>query len=113
MLVAAIGIDGDGHKQPLAVVEGATENSATVQALLDNLIERGIDPAVPRLFIVDGAKALSKAIRATFGKTAAIQRCQTHNAATSWTVCRKSFTPRHVECFAKLGNLMTRRRPKS
>ena len=80
VLVAAIGIDGDGHKHPLAVVEGATENSATVQALLDNLIERGIDPAVPRLFIVDGAKALSKAIRATFGKTAAIQRCQIHKA---------------------------------
>ena len=70
----------DGHKHPLAVVEGATENTATVQALLDNLIERGIDPAVPRLFIVDGAKALSKAIRATFGKTAAIQRCQIHKA---------------------------------
>ena len=80
VLVAAIGIDGDGHKHPLAVVEGATENSATVQALLDNLIERGIDPAVPRLFIVDGAKALSKAIRATFGKTVAIQRCQIHKA---------------------------------
>ena len=80
VLVAAIGIDGDGHKHPLAVVEGATENSATVQALLDNLIERGIDPEVPRLFIVDGAKALSKAIRATFGKTVAIQRCQIHKA---------------------------------
>ena len=66
VLVAAIGIDGQGDKHPLAVVEGATENTATVQALLDNLIERGLDPAVPRLFIVDGAKALSKAIRATF-----------------------------------------------
>jgi transposase-like protein len=80
VLVAAIGIDGDGNKHPLAVVEGATENTATVQALLDNLVERGIDPAVPRLFIVDGAKALSKAIRATFGKTVAIQRCQIHKA---------------------------------
>ena len=80
LVLVAIGIDGDGHKHPLAVVEGATENTATVQALLDNLIERGIDPAVPRLFIVDGAKALSKAIRATFGKTVAIQRCQIHKA---------------------------------
>lgn len=80
VLVAAIGIDGDGGKHPLAVVEGATENTATVQALLDNLVERGIDPAVPRLFIVDGAKALSRAIRATFGKTVAIQRCQIHKA---------------------------------
>ena len=44
VLVAAIGIEGDGDKHPLAVVEGATENTATVQALLDNLIERGLDP---------------------------------------------------------------------
>ena len=80
VLVAAIGIDGDGGKHPLALVEGATENAATVQALLDNLVERGLDPAVPRLFIVDGAKALSKAIRATFGRDVAIQRCQIHKA---------------------------------
>jgi transposase-like protein len=80
LLVAAIGIDGEGGKHPLAGVEGATENTATVQALLDNLVERGLDPAVPRLFIVDGAKALSKAIRATFGQTVAIQRCQVHKA---------------------------------
>jgi transposase-like protein len=80
VLVAAIGIDGQGGKHPLAVAEGATENTATVQALLDNLVERGLDPAVPRLFIVDGAKALSKAIRATFGNTVAIQRCQIHKA---------------------------------
>lgn len=80
VLVAAIGIDGDGGKHPLALVEGATENTATVQALLDNLIERGLDPQVSRLFIVDGAKALSKAIRATFGKDSLIQRCQIHKA---------------------------------
>ena len=80
VLLAAIGIDANGDKHPLALVEGATENTATVQALLDNLVERGLDPAVARLFIVDGAKALSKAIRATFGKTVAIQRCQIHKA---------------------------------
>ena len=80
VLVAAIGIDTEGGKHPLAVVEGATENTATVQALLDNLVERGLDPAVSRLFIVDGAKALSKAIRVTFGKDSLIQRCQIHKA---------------------------------
>jgi putative transposase len=80
VLVAAIGIDAEGGKHPLALVEGATENTATVQALLDNLVERGLDPAVSRLFIVDGAKALSKAIRATFGKDSLIQRCQVHKA---------------------------------
>src|SRR5258708_10093845 len=79
VLVAAIGVDGEGNKHPLALVEGATENAATVQALLDNLVSRGLDPTVPRLFIVDGAKALSKAIRRTFGSAPAIQRSQIHN----------------------------------
>ncbi len=51
---------------------------AVVQALLDNLLGRGLDPSAPGLFIVDGAKALTKAIRNTFGHAAAIQRCQVH-----------------------------------
>ena len=57
-----------------------SKNAATVQALIDNLVERGLNPTVPRLFIIDGSKALSKAIRATFGRDAAIQRCQIHKA---------------------------------
>ena len=80
ILVAAIGVDAKGDKHPLGLIEGATENAATVQALIDNLVERGLDPAVPRLFIIDGAKALSKVIRRTFGRTVAIQRCQVHKA---------------------------------
>src|SRR5215218_7851568 len=80
VLVAAVGIDATGEKHPLGLVEGATENAATVQALLDNLVERGLDPAVMRLFIIDGAKALSKAIRRTFGRNTPIQRCQVHKA---------------------------------
>jgi putative transposase len=73
-------IDADGHKHPLALIEGATENAAVVQALIDNLIERGLDPKVCRLFIIDGAKALSKVIRRTFGAHTPIQRCQLHKA---------------------------------
>ena len=80
ILVAALGIDADGNKHPLGLIEGATENAATVRALIDNLIERGLDPAVCRLFIVDGAKALSKVIRSTFGRHTPIQRCQIHKA---------------------------------
>src|SRR5881398_2185731 len=80
VLVAALGIDGEGHKHPLALIEGATENAAVVQALIDNLIERGLDPKVCRLFIIDGAKALSKVIRRTFGAHTPIQRCQLHKA---------------------------------
>jgi transposase-like protein len=80
LLVAAVGIDGEGTKHPLGLVEGATENAAVVQALLDDLVKRGLDPSVPRLFIIDGAKALSKAIRRTFGRDTPIQRCQVHKA---------------------------------
>ena len=80
ILLAAVGIDGNGIKYPLGVIEGATENTAVVQSLLDNLIERGVDPSVCRLFIIDGAKALTKAIRKTFGRHTPIQRCQVHKA---------------------------------
>ncbi len=80
VLVAAIGIDGEGIKHPLALMEGATENAAVAQALIDSLVDRGLDPAVPRLFIIDGSKALSRAIRRSFGRETAIQRCQIHKA---------------------------------
>jgi len=80
VLIAAIGIDGEGIKHPLALMEGATENAAVAQALIDSLIARGLDPAVPRLFIIDGSKALSRAIRRSFGGETAIQRCQIHKA---------------------------------
>jgi putative transposase len=79
-VLAAIGIDGAGAKHPLGLLEGATENAAVVQALLDNLIERGLDAKLCRLFIVDGSKALIKAIRRRFGRHTPIQRCQLHKA---------------------------------
>src|SRR5271167_4007532 len=56
VLLAALGVNGAGDKHPLGVIEGATENATVVQALIDNLIERGLDPKVCRLFIIDGAK---------------------------------------------------------
>jgi putative transposase len=80
VLVAALGIDSQGFKHPLGLMEGATEHGAVVQALIDDLIERGLDPAVPRLFIIDGSKALAKAIRRSFGRHTPIQRCQIHKA---------------------------------
>ena len=67
VLVAAIGIDGAGDKHVLAVALGATENAAVVKALLADLIERGLRPDIARLFIVDGAKALSRAYATPLG----------------------------------------------
>lgn len=78
VLVAAIGIDGAGDKHVLALALGATENAAVVKALLADLVERGLQPDIARLVIVDGSKALSRAVRDTFGRFALIQRCQVH-----------------------------------
>ena len=80
MLVATVGIDTEGIKHPRWVIEDATENAATVWALLDNLIARGLDPALCWLFIVDGAKPLSKAIRQVCGRHTPVQRHQVHKA---------------------------------
>jgi putative transposase len=89
VLIGAIGIDGNGDKHILGLVEGATESAAAAQALLDNLIERGLDPKVPRLFILDGAKALSKAVRVTVGRQTLIQRCQVRKARNIAERCPK------------------------
>ena len=80
ILLAAVGVDGNGDKHPLGVMEGASENAAVCQALIDNLVGRGLDPGVCRLFIIDGSRALLKAIRASFGRNTPIQRCQVHKA---------------------------------
>ena len=112
LLVAAIGVDANGDKHPLGLVEGATENATTVQALIDNLIERGLDPTVRRLFIIDGAKALSKAIRRTFGRDAAIQRCQFTRRATFWSGCPNRCTLRCGASCGKPGKWTTPKGPK-
>ena len=69
-----------GCRQQIEATARRRRHSAVVQALIDDLIERGLDPAVPRLFIIDGSKALSKAIRRSFGSHTPIQRCQIHKA---------------------------------
>jgi hypothetical protein len=63
--------------KPTTIPEGATENAAVVQALIDNLIKRGLDPKICRVSIIDAPKALSKVIRRTIGAHTPIQRCQT------------------------------------
>jgi transposase-like protein len=77
-VLIALGIDCEGQKQVLGLREGDTENSRVAKALLRDLAERGLDPERARLFVIDGAKALSAAIRKTFGTLAVIQRCQIH-----------------------------------
>jgi putative transposase len=77
-IVIALGITAGGQKHVLGFEEGSTENSTVVQGLLGDLIERGLPTARGLLFVIDGSKALSKAIKDTFGQYALIQRCQVH-----------------------------------
>lgn len=78
VVLAAVGIDVDGEKHPLGLREGATENAAACKALLEDLIERGLNPERTILVAIDGAKALRRAVLDTFGERALIQRCQAH-----------------------------------
>lgn len=77
-LVVAIGIDPSGRKLVLGLRQGATENAVVVGALLGDLSERGVDFTRPRLYIVDGSKAIRTAIRNYAGEAAFVQRCQVH-----------------------------------
>ncbi|MGI8946731.1 MAG: transposase [Ornithinimicrobium sp.] len=80
LLVVALGVTDDGTKVPLGVVEGSTENAAVCTRLTADLVDRGLDASKGILFVVDGGKALTKAIRAVFGGKALIQRCRRHYA---------------------------------
>jgi putative transposase len=75
--VVALGTGIDGVKHPLAVEEGSTENATLVTDLITGLRERGLDVTKPILAVLDGAKALSRAVRDVFGRPL-IQRCQQH-----------------------------------
>jgi putative transposase len=75
--VVALGITTEGVKIPLGLWEGSTENATVATALLSDLVERGLDPEQGILFVIDGAKAVRKAIRNVFGD-APVQRCLRH-----------------------------------
>ena len=75
--VVALGIGIDGTKHPLALVEGATENATLARDLLTGLRERGLDTTRPILCVIDGAKALRRAILDVFDHPV-IARCQQH-----------------------------------
>jgi transposase-like protein len=77
-MVAALGIAEDGRKMILGIRQGATENAIVVGELLGDLVSRGLDFTVPRLYVLDGGKALTAAVKKYAGESAAIQRCQVH-----------------------------------
>ena len=75
--VVALGIGIDGTKHPLAVEEGSTENATLATDLVTGLRDRGLDVTKPILAVLDGAKALTRAVKDVFDKPL-IQRCQQH-----------------------------------
>ena len=77
LMIVALGITTEGVKIPLGLWEGSTENATVATALLSNLVERGLDPEQGMLFVIDGSKALRKAIRTVFGEVP-VQRCVRH-----------------------------------
>jgi putative transposase len=77
-VISAVGVDRAGHKHVLGIQQGATENAAAVEDLLQQLVARGVDPKAKRLFVIDGAKALRAAISKVFGPQHPVQRCRNH-----------------------------------
>jgi transposase-like protein len=78
VILVAMAIDTDGNKHVLGLREGATENSTSCKALLADLQSRGLRTDKAVLAVIDGSKALAKAIKNIFGECAVIQRCQEH-----------------------------------
>jgi transposase-like protein len=76
--VVALGISTEGVKIPLGLWEGSTENATLVGMLLADLVDRGLDPEQAILFVIDGGKALRRAIKDVFGEHALVHRCHRH-----------------------------------
>jgi putative transposase len=77
-VICAVGVDTQGHKHVLGMREGATENAEVAKGLLEDLVARGVDQKRPRLFVIDGSKALRAAINSVFGTENPVQRCRNH-----------------------------------
>jgi transposase-like protein len=78
VVLVALGFDLRGKKHVLGLWEGTTEKTRVVRALLSDLIARGLNADAPRLWVIDGGKALRRAIREVFGASALVHRCQEH-----------------------------------
>jgi transposase-like protein len=76
--VVALGITTEGVKIPLGLWEGSTENATLARTLLADLVDRGLDPEQAILFVLDGSRALRRAVKDVFGEHALVHRCHVH-----------------------------------
>ena len=60
----------------LGLRQGATDNAAVVGELCADLEQRGLNFQEPRLYVLDGAKALNVAVKKRAGEAALLPRCQ-------------------------------------
>ena len=107
VLVAAIGVDGGGNKHPLALVEGATENAATVQALLDNLVSRGLAPRYQDCSSPTARKRCRRRSAAPSVRPLRSSAARSTRRATSWKACQKSIMRPPIGCCARPRSSMT------
>lgn len=91
-VLGAVGVDRKGFKHALGLRLGSSENAVVAKDLLAELVARGLDPQVMRLFVIDGSKALRKAVKEVFGDYAVVQRCRTHKLRNVL-----SYLPQHLQ----------------
>jgi putative transposase len=77
-VMTVLGITTGGKKMVLGIRDGNTENWQVCRDLFHDLVDRGLNTEVPILFVIDGGKAIRKAIKKLYGDNCAIQRCTIH-----------------------------------
>lgn len=110
-LVVALGVDAQGGKHVLGLWHGSTENSTLVKALLNDLRERGLNTEAAMLVVLDGAKALHKAVKEIFGPLALIQRCRVHKLRNVSNICPRKNGRRRSGASAEPGLNRPSQRP--
>jgi len=89
-MIIVLGITAEGVKQPLDVIQSSTENSRCIKDMLSGLISRGLQYEQGLLVVTDGSKGIHKAVEATFGHYAVLQRCQWHKRENVVSYLRES-----------------------
>jgi len=113
LVLIALGVDVLGEKHVLGLYEGATENTTSCAGLLSDLEARGVVTDRSMLFVIDGSRALAKAIRAKFGARALIQRCQVHkrrNVEDHLPIAMRRNVGRTISAAYRCGNAVRAKR---
>ncbi len=111
--VVALGVTTEGVKVPLGLWEGSTENATLARSLLADLVDRGLDPGQAILFVLDGGKALRRAIKDVFGEYALVHRCHRHKERNVLDLLPERDRPESSPGSVGRGRSRTPQRPSS